>query len=122
MANEKTVILVRNRIERQHCWPKAPAEVMYLRYMHRHVFYIDSEIEVFHDDRELEFILVQHDIDVLLHNRPWNDSTSCEQLAKIVAQFILKTYGDRDVSVSVREDNEHGAKYIYNKEKQNEEN
>ena len=116
MASEKTVILVRNRIEHQHCWPKAPAAVMYLRQLHRHVFYVDREIEVFHDDRELEFIMVQHDIDALLTHRPWNDATSCEQLAKIVAQFILSTYGDRDVSVSVREDNEHGAKFIYTKE------
>lgn len=113
MLTGKTVILVRNRFESLHCWPEAPDEVFYLRSMHRHVFHIDSEIEVGHDNRELEFIMVQHAIDDFLKGKSWDFWTSCETIAKTLAKFIYETYGDRDIVVAVREDNEHGAKFTY---------
>lgn len=109
-------ILVRNKVELVHCWPEAPEEVGYLKYPHRHQFYIDSEIEVFHDDRELEFIMVQHDIEEFLKSQHFELRTSCEQIARAVAQHIIERYGIRKVVVSVREDNEHGARVYFYKE------
>lgn len=105
-----TTILVKNRIELQHHWPEAPEEVSYLQWPHRHQFYIESEITVGHDDRELEFIMVQHAIDKFLQNTQFDLRVSCEQLARMVGQFIRSHYGMREISVTVREDDEHGAR------------
>ena len=104
-------ILVKNTFEFVHCWPEAPDEVDYLRSPHRHLFAIESEIEVGHDDRELEFIMVQHSIKDFLHtpNR-FALRTSCEQIARAVGDHIAEKYGEREIIVTVYEDNENGAR------------
>lgn len=105
-------IVVKNLFEHTHLWLGAPVEVNFLRNAHRHVFHITSTIEVFHDDRELEFILVQHKINDFLRSQNWSICTSCEMFAEAVAKFILETYGkDRQVEVQVTEDGENGAIY-----------
>lgn len=112
-----TTILVKNVLEAVHCWPEAPEEVVYLRSPHRHQFYIETEIEVNHDDRELEFIMVQHRIRDFLRNRAtFAIRTSCEQIARAVAEHVLECYGPRNVTVTVREDNENGARVYFYKE------
>ena len=107
--SETFYIEVKNQIELTHCWPEAPVEVVYLRCLHRHVFTVYSTIEVFQDDRELEFIQVQHHLKYFLENYNFQPRVSCEQIAMIVAQHILDTYGSRNVRVSVFEDDENGA-------------
>lgn len=114
--SEACYIEVKNQIELIHCWPKAPVEVGYLRHLHRHVFTVYSTIEVFHDDRELEFIQVQHHLKWFLGRYNFQPSVSCEQIARIVAQHILDEYGERNVRVSVFEDNENGATVKIKKE------
>lgn len=112
-----TTIVVKNKFEDVHCWPEAPEEVVYLRYPHRHQFYVETEIEVGHDDRELEFIMVQHRIDDFLRNvANFPIRTSCEQMARAVGEFVLNTYGRRSVVVTVKEDNENGARVYFYKE------
>lgn len=93
--------------EATHCWPSCPIEeVSYLRYPHRHVFYIRAYKNVNHLDRETEFIYLKHKIEKYLTEKyPTRDlgSTSCEMLAKdLISQFDL-------TKADVSEDNENGS-------------
>lgn len=104
----KTFIKVTADFEGIHRYPSAPEEVSFLRFPHRHTFYVKAEIEVFHDDRELEFIIVKRWL-----QKQFNEqlgSMSCEMIAKQMIQAIHNAWGDnRDVTVEVWEDNENGA-------------
>lgn len=112
---KKAFIIVRGDYEFSHLYADAPEEVAYLRNLHRHIFNYEVEIEVYHDDRELEFIMVKHRIDEFLSFRfeNWSDKTSCEMMAQSIGQYLQTLYGfERDLTVSVFEDNENGAKVI----------
>lgn len=109
------LIVVRGQYEFVHRYADAPEEVMYLRNLHRHVFNYEVELEVYHDDRELEFIMVKHSIEDYLANRysSWRNETSCEQMAECIGLYLQTQYGfERKLTVSVFEDNENGAKVI----------
>ena len=111
----KKLIIVQGQYEFSHRYAKAPQEVAYLRNLHRHLFNYRVELEVFHDDRELEFILVKHDIDEYLSHRHqnWDEKTSCEQMAECIGLYLQTKHGfERSLTVSVFEDNENGAKII----------
>lgn len=112
---KKAFIIVRGQFEFCHRYATAPAEVSYLRALHRHVFNYEVELEVYHDDRELEFIMVKHDIEDYLaqRNENWDDRTSCEQMAQFIGGWLQAKHGfERELTVSVFEDNENGAKVI----------
>ena len=40
-----------------HKYPDAPDEVEFLRYPHRHIFKFKVQIDVEHDDRDIEFFI-----------------------------------------------------------------
>lgn len=111
----KTFITVKNQFEGVHKYADAPEEVKFLRNDHRHIFVITSKIEVFHEDRELEFIMVKHLINNFLKERifdnVWHmDTLSCEQVALMIYNLLKEKYGfERKISVEVSEDNENSA-------------
>lgn len=104
-------IMVKTQFEWCHKWSNAPQAVSYLKNLHRHIFYVNCKIEVIHDDRELEFILVKHFINNVISDIQANcpETFSCEQIASYIRNKLLETYGPRKISVSVFEDNENGA-------------
>lgn len=104
---ETTTVIVRTQFEGLHCYPEAPEEVSYLRNMHRHIFNIEVQIETYHDDRELEFIMVKHRIDECL--KDFEGRISCEQIAKYICNYLIKLYGERRMECKVFEDNENGG-------------
>lgn len=106
----KTSIIVRFDFMATHHWPKAPSEVSFLKKEHRHLFKVSAKIEVSHNDRELEFFIVQSNLKDFV--KTWGyqlGSMSCEDMAIKIAMFILYSYGDRKVSVEVSEDGENSA-------------
>lgn len=110
----KMSIIVKNRIEGIHYYKQAPDEVSFLRHPHRHMFHTETEIEVFHDDRDLEFLMVQRTIDEILNYLELSFvSTSCEQLAKSVIEGLVEVYGQRKITCTVYEDGENGARVSY---------
>lgn len=110
---KQAFIIVRGQFEFNHRYADAPKEVAYLRNLHRHLFNYEVELEVYHDDRELEFIMVKHEIAQYLQATVWSDLTSCEQMAIFIGQYLQSKYGfERSLTVSVFEDNENGAKII----------
>lgn len=92
-----------------HHWPDAKGQREYLAHRHRHKFFCRAEMTVTHSDREVEF----HDL--LDFCKAVTDSAervsqSCEQIALLIGQAMLRQYGQgRNITVEVSEDNECGA-------------
>ena len=93
-----------------HCYPEAPEGVEFLAHPHRHIFHFRVDIQVFHDDREIEFILFKRELESLYTEGTLQlDYRSCEMMADDLAGYILDKYPDRELTISVSEDNENGA-------------
>lgn len=112
---ERTTVFCKDTFEGIHRFDGAPSEVVYLRQPHRHMFGVQIELEVKHDDREVEFVMLKHRLREWLHRHcvdgVWPMNTmSCEQLAKLVIEMVSQLYsGRRWIKVTVDEDGENGA-------------
>jgi len=103
----KTSIIVSLQYEAVHCWPGCSIEeVSFLRYPHRHLFYITLEKEVGHSDRDVEIICFKRKVYEYLDKKYSHDfeSLSCE----MVSQELLTKFDC--LSVMVLEDNENGGR------------
>lgn len=111
-------IIVTNNFRGYHRYPDAPDDVAFLRNTHRHVFNVKTTIEVFHNERELEFFELQNLIECFVrYEYALTDSKyvsgiyiqSCETLAEAILDYLHELYSGRRVRVEVWEDNENGA-------------
>jgi hypothetical protein len=110
----KRFIIVRTSFEGFHCWKDAPIEVGFLRNLHRHIFHVEVKIEVPHNNRALEFFIVQHFLEDYIQNQLPEDrnlkQTSCEMLAEGFCEAIKTQYRiKKGITVTVFEDNENGG-------------
>lgn len=113
----KTTIWVTFRKEGFHKYPQAKTDpklsaVSYLGDLHRHLFGFRVEIEVFHDDREIEFHLFKREMEGLFTTGADIDYKSCEMLAQGVVDYLQGKYctnTKRFISVTVDEDGECGS-------------
>ena len=93
-----------------HQYPNAPAGVEFLAYPHRHMFHFKVEIDVFHDDREIEFILLKRELEGLYDEGTLElDHKSCEMMSDDLSEYIYKKYPNRTFTITVSEDGENGA-------------
>ena len=110
-------IFVTTEFEGLHRWANAPEQTAFLRQFHRHIFKVRLEIEVRHDDRELEFFDVKQrlnrGIKVVLNT---NDAGSCEQIATKLLNYLAQYLKGREMTCEVSEDGENGAIVSINKE------
>jgi len=103
-------------------------DVSFLGYPHRHIFHFRVQIEVRHNDRDIEFIQFKRwlerlysgtnsnggeakgstDADVLLL-----DYKSCEMIADELYEKISAKYPGRYVEIEVAEDGENGCNIKY---------
>ena len=119
MSTTDATIWVRFQKEGTHKYPAALTdpklkEVSFLGHPHRHMFHFEVELEVFHDDRDVEFIMFKRELEGLFDSGAMDiDFQSCEMLAREILQYIIATYRKRNVRVSVSEDNENGATLDY---------
>lgn len=119
----KRAITIRTQFEGIHCWPEAPEEVKFLRDPHRHIFQIRANVEVDHNDRDVEFIMLKHRVDNWLKTMYSQTSEgsvwqmgrmSCEQVAEEAINVIQQFVGvHRTVTVFVSEDGENEAMVQY---------
>lgn len=115
----KRFITVSTAFEGFHRYVYAPEIVSYLRDVHRHIFNVNVKIQVFHNDRELEFIIVKHRLDNILKSLPLRDKDlkakmSCEMAAEEIINNLIAVYGaHRDITVSVDEDGENGSTVMW---------
>lgn len=90
-------------------------DVSFLGYPHRHMFHFRVSIQVWHDDREIEFIQFSRWLQRLFSEDVMSlDYKSCEMIADEMFAHIDQRYPGREVTIEVSEDNENGAVVEYN--------
>ena len=90
-------------------------DVSFLGYPHRHIFHFNVAIQVFHNDREIEFIQFKRWLENSFRDGVLQlDHKSCEMICDDLYEFIASRYPDRDITITVSEDNENGATIYYN--------
>lgn len=110
-----------------HCYPAAatdPAlatgdwdDVSFLANLHSHYFHFEVTVEVFYDNRDIEFIQFSRWCQRLYDQGTLQvGSQSCEMLALVLIDKIKKRYPGRNIKVSVLEDNINGATLTYTKD------
>jgi len=89
-------------------------DVSFLGYPHRHIFHFTVSIEVFHLDRDVEFIQFKRWLENLYSQGTLElDFKSCEMISDDLYEQIATRYPGRDVEITVAEDGENGATISY---------
>jgi hypothetical protein len=124
-------IWVTFRKEGIHCYPAAATDpklntageydVSFLANPHRHIFHFRVSIDVFHNDRDIEFIQFKRWLENLYSSNNSNsgsvlelDWKSCEMIADDLYIQIADRYPGRAVVIEVSEDGENGCSISYN--------
>ena len=117
-------IFVKFQKEGIHCYPAAatdPAlatgdeyDVSFLASPHRHMFHFHVTVQVFHNDRDIEFIQFKRWLENLYANGTLElNHKSCEMISDDLYLQIAQKYPDRSVWIEVSEDGENGALVKY---------
>jgi len=120
-------IWVTFRKEGIHCYPAAATDpqlntageydVSFLANPHRHIFHFRVSIDVFHNDRDIEFIQFKRWLESLYNGSNTVlalDWKSCEMIADDLYIQIASRYPGRAVVIEVSEDGENGCCISYN--------
>jgi|TARA_Y100000310_G_scaffold55121_1_gene50527 hypothetical protein len=110
----ESMVWVRFQKEGIHKYPAALddpklTEVSFLGHPHRHIFHFKIWIEVFHNDRDVEFILFKRWLERLYDGTLELDYKSCEMIADDLHKEITNKYPKRKIWISISEDNENGC-------------
>jgi hypothetical protein len=89
-------------------------DVSYLANRHRHLFKFNVQIEIFHNDRELEFHQFLTYCESLFENTIEIDFKSVEMLADDLYLQLISKYPGRNMKINVSEDGECGCLIEYN--------
>jgi hypothetical protein len=92
------------------------ADVSFLGHPHRHIFHFRVSIDVFHNDRDIEFIQFKRWLEGLYSSSNAVlelDYKSCEMISDDLYLQIANKYPNRNVTISVSEDNENGCAITY---------
>ena len=127
MQHAHRQIWVTFRKEGIHCYPAAATDpklntageydVSFLASPHRHIFHFRVSIDVFHNDRDIEFIQFKRWLESLYNGSNSVlelDWKSCEMIADELYTHIADRYPDRSVTIEVSEDGENGCSITYN--------
>ena len=91
-------------------------DVSFLGYPHRHIFHFKVAIEVFHDDRDIEFIQFKRWLlNLYKEGTIQSDFKSCEMMSDDLYIAIAKRYPGRKIEINVSEDGENGSHAVYEK-------
>ena len=107
-----------------HCYPAAATDpqlatgdeydVSFLGTPHRHIFHFKVHIDVFHNDRDIEFIQFKRWLENLYKDSILAlDYKSCEMIADDLYIQIASRYPNRAVWIEVSEDGENGCLIRY---------
>ena len=111
--------------EGTHCYPAAATDpllatgdeydVSFLGTPHRHIFHFRVWIDVFHNDRDIEFIQFKRWLENLYKDAILAlDYKSCEMMADDLYLQIASRYPNRNITIEVSEDGENGCSIDYN--------
>lgn len=123
-TKNKSYIWVTFRKEGIHMYPAAATDpklatgdwldVSFLGAPHRHIFHFKVEMEVFHDNRDVEFIQAKR-----IMERWYSDGTlqlnhkSCEMMARELYAKCLEQWPSRCYTIEVSEDGENGCRLVF---------
>jgi len=124
MGQAERKIWVTFRKEGIHRYPAAATDpnlctageydVSFLANAHRHIFHFRVWIDVFHNDRDIEFIQFKRWLENLYRDGTVQlDFKSCEMISDDLYLQIAARYPDRAVWIEVAEDGENGALIKY---------
>jgi hypothetical protein len=89
-------------------------DVSFLSSPHRHIFHFTVAIEVFHNDRDIEFIQFKRWLEKLYAGGTLElNYKSCEMISDDLYEAIANRYPNRDIEITVAEDGENGATISY---------
>jgi hypothetical protein len=89
-------------------------DVSFLAVPHRHIFHFRVWIDVFHNDRDIEFIQFKRWLENLYAKGTLKlDYKSCEMIADDIYIKIAERYPNRAVWIEVAEDGENGCLIKY---------
>ena len=89
-------------------------DVSFLGVPHRHIFHFRVWIDVFHNDRDIEFIQFKRWLEKLYATGTLQlNFKSCEMISDDLYDQISARYPDRAVWIEVAEDGENGALIKY---------
>ena len=89
-------------------------DVSFLGYPHRHIFHFKVGIDVFHNDRDIEFIQFSRWLQRLYADGTLElDYRSCEMISDALAEMISEKYPGRKIWIDVSEDGENGSSSRY---------
>ncbi len=91
-------------------------DVSFLGYPHRHIFHFRVWLDVFHNDRDVEFIQFKRWLERLYSSAQGVlslDYKSCEMIADDLYLQIAQRYPGRSVWIEVAEDGENGCLIKY---------
>ena len=89
-------------------------DVSFLGHPHRHIFHFKVAIEVFHDDRDIEFIQFKRWMENMYADGTMKlDFKSCEMISDDLYMAITKRYPGRKIEIDVSEDGENGSHAVY---------
>ena len=113
-THTESMVWVTFRKEGIHKYPAALddpklIDVSFLGHPHRHIFHFKVWIEVFHDDRDVEFILFKRWLEGLYDGTLELDYNSCEMIADDLHKEVTNKYPKRKIWISVSEDGENGC-------------
>ena len=110
MSHQSSFIWITAERELLHQYPDAPESVSFLKQSHRHLFKFKVHIEVFDDDRDIEFILFKRFVDDSLDTFNMNvGAMSCEMISDTLWHMISGEYNNRKIKIEVSEDGENGS-------------
>ena len=135
-AQRETIERIRESAERKiwvtfrkegiHCYPAAATDprlntageydVSFLASPHRHIFHFRVWIDVWHNDRDIEFIQFKRWLESLYSGNNTVlelDFKSCEMIADDLYTQIAGRYPERAVWIEVAEDGENGCLIKY---------
>lgn len=101
-----------------HYYKDAEENVKYLKSLHRHLFKFKIKVQVFTDDRDIEFHTLLNEVELWLDSSFIMDGKSCEMLSDDLAENLEKylnslpgedTRNPRKVEITVSEDGECGS-------------
>ena len=111
---KESLVWITAQFEGFHKYPAAPDGVEFLKEEHRHIFKLKVSIEVFHNDRDVEFILFKRFVESLTKENKF-DFKSCEMISDDLQKLISEKYPRRDIKIEVSEDGENGSYKSYPK-------
>lgn len=90
-------------------------DVSFLGVPHRHIFHFRVAIDVFHNDRDIEFIQFKRWLENLYAGGTLElNFKSCEMISDDLYLQITTRYPNRTVTIEVSEDGENGCTIDYN--------